>query len=190
MGNMSSFKVAANGMIFDVSSFDDIPDDVRAYLEELHKQIEETGEAGRTSLPADKVPEAVNRYFERKIKERLTRAERDVSAITVAEFPTNILEKVMDEEIRELAVKHGYDTAAESIRKEMRRMKAYLRIAFRMIIQKDDDWRGLDVSQAGKLFQGVVIALMFCAGHSGDEELGEVLRLLTECERAEADGNE
>lgn len=161
MSDKIRFVSICNGVEIEIDPQDpEMPEDVRQYYRELTQQAQEDLDEGVTEMPDGSVPEYVTRYIMRKFLERIARIGDDPET------------RVTDADRTELAEYIGLkcEGIAQQVagslpvheRGAVIQLGRLFRDSFRVLIKRDEDWQGLTVDQAGRLYTGVVTAA--CCG--------------------------
>ncbi len=135
---------------------DDMPEDVRAYFEELGRQTHEEGGGGVVTLGSDNVPDYVAAYMHKQA-ERVIK-DIDVTKIRMKDLPHAAVDHVMMDII---------DGLAQHILEKDPAYKApvdyavgILKAVFKALLHTDEDWRRLTMAEVNDLFGGVCVALI------------------------------
>lgn len=163
MSKEKRFSIGIGGYEFYMDRFDDMPEAVRAYLDELHSQFEEEGGEDRIELPDVCMPPEVDEYFQRKARERLADAHEDPNSVRAEEYPVDRLEEIMDRAVdRVLAIvlKHADSEEGQA---EARRTAFIMKGAFRVTLAVSSEWRALGAQDAVLLYDRVVKAVLTTA---------------------------
>lgn len=163
MSKEKRFSIGIGGYEFYADRFDDMPEAVRAYLDELHSQLSEEGGEDRIELPDACMPPEVDEYFQRKARERLDDAHEDPNSVRAEEYPADRLEEIMDRAVdRVLAIvlKHADSEEGQA---EARRTAFIMKGAFRATLAVSSEWRALGAQDAALLYDGVVKAVLTTA---------------------------
>ena len=154
------FGVQVGGLQFDLASFPDMPEEVRRYLDETAGQMEEDRGEGIFKVPADVMPPAVTEWVRAKIEDMQKRMKAgDLDAVKVANMDREWFAGYMDR----LVVSTLADVdrmSAGRYKDKLEKTAALLCGAWRTLIKRDGDWRGLGSELAAKLYYGVVIAAL------------------------------
>ena len=154
----------SNGMKIDLETgYEDMPEGVRAYLEEVARQLEEEGEDGTFTIDDRNVPPEVDAYFRKKVLERIEAGRADVNTVKVAEYPPDAFEKLIDKAVLKTARSALADAKDGGEEEAVRRMAFYLRGAFRLLFANSEEWNELGVVTAAKLYDDVSAVMLHLA---------------------------
>lgn len=136
-------------------SMADMPEDVKAYLEELGRQAHEEG-GGVVTLSSDNMPDYVVAYMHEQV-ERVIK-DIDVTKIRMKDLPHAAVDRAMMDII---------DGLAQHILEKDPAYKApvdyavgLLKTVFKALLHTDEDWRQLTMAEVNDLFGGVCVALI------------------------------
>lgn len=131
---------------------DELPDDVREWIEELARQQQEAGEIH--GIRGDQLPPNVQRYFAGRPEIRAAfdgfcaqRRER------AAEGMRNAIRKYVAEAADRLSPEDERIGGLQELGELMSAL-------FADLIEEDEDWRKLEETTAGLLFGGVVVGMI------------------------------
>lgn len=138
---------------------DELPDDVREWVEEFARQQQEEGEIH--GIRGDQLPPNVQRYFASRPE---IRAAFDALCASRRERAA----EAMRNAIRKYVAKAAYSLSPGDERiGELQELGEQLSALFADLIEEDGDWRKLEETTAGRLFAGVVAGIT--GGMFGDE---------------------
>lgn len=161
MSDKIRFVSICNGVEIEIDPQDpEMPEDVRAYYRELTRQAQEDLDEGVTEMPDGCVPVYVKRYIVRKLFERLARIEQDMET-PVTDADQAELAEYMRSRSEMMAMKIA-ENVPEKERGAIIQLGRLFGSSFRVILERDEDWQGLTVDQAIRLYAGVVMAA--CTG--------------------------
>lgn len=153
-----SFAFNENGAKHAVS-VEDMPEDVRAYFEELGGQMCEAGGNAPLTLTSDNVPDYVRAYMEEQSTGYLrSLSGDDIKKSRLADMPREIAVHAFGNMVDESYNK--YLQKAPECRDELKLSVAPLKTIAQILVHTDEDWQDLSVSDAGALFGGVCMAMM------------------------------
>lgn len=153
------FAVQVGGLEFDLSSFPDMPEEVRQYLDEMGRQLEENGAEGRTTL-GDVMPQYVDDWIRASVIAMQKRVDEEgPDAVKVESMDRDWYAGHMDRRVSETLAQIDAATGGQHT-PELEKTAALLCGSWRTLIKRDGDWRGLGSELAAKLFHGVVIAAL------------------------------
>lgn len=166
------FAVQVGGLEFDLASFPDMPEEVRQYLDEIGRQLEENGAEGRSNL-GHVMPQYVDDWIRASVIAMQKRvAEEGPDVVKVESMDRDWYAGHMDRRVSETLAQIDAVTGGQHT-PELEKTAALLRGSWRMLIKRDGDWRGLGSELAAKLFHGVAIAaLLRTAGMERTKEDG------------------
>ena len=114
-----------NGMEIDLESgCEDMPEEVRAYVDEVLRQLEEEGEDGTFTIDDRNIPPEVDAYFRKKVEEKIEAGRTDINTVKVAEYPPDGFEKILDTIVRADEVETTMKKLLDEIEKTKRRVNA------------------------------------------------------------------
>lgn len=159
MATEKRFAVQVGGLEFDLSSFPDMPEEVRQYLDEMGRQLEENGAEGRNRLDGV-TPQYVDDWIRASVIAMQKRVDEEgPDAVKVESMDRDWYAEYMDK--LTLSTLADMDRmSAGRYRVELTKTAALLGRAWRTLIRKDKDWRALGVGTARSLYYGVVIAVL------------------------------
>lgn len=137
-------------------SVEDMPEDVRAYFEELGRQTHEEGGGGMIMLDSANVPDYVAAYFEKQVADALK--DTDVTQLRMKDLPRGVVEAVMMEQIDELERRILEKNPEHKAHTD--NAAGILKMVFKALLHKDEDWRRLTMEEVNNLYGGVCIAMM------------------------------
>ena len=131
----------------------DMPEDIRAYFEELGNQMRDEG--GVIEMEHDNLPDYVSDYMAEQV---LRAIGENPEALRIGDLPDELVMNAMEGTIDNTArrYKEHFPDCAENIDT----CKGTLKAIFQTILKFDEDWQGLTVEEAGKLYSGIVMALI------------------------------
>lgn len=153
------FAVQVGGLEFDLASFPDMPEEVRQYLDEMGRQLEENGAEGRSRI-AGVMPQYVDDWIRGKIVDLQKRVnEEGPDAVKAGEINPDWYAGYVDKMVIKTLAQIDTATGGQHT-PELEKTAALLRGSWRTLIKRDGDWRGLGSELAAKLFHGVAIAAL------------------------------
>lgn len=159
MAAKKRFAVQVGGLEFDLASFPDMPEEVRQYLDEVGRQLEENGAEGRSCL-GDVMPQYVDDWIRASVIAIQKRVDEEgPDAVKAGEMDRDRYGGHMDKMVTKTLAQIDAETGGQH-RPELEKTAALLCGSWRMLIKRDGDWRGLGSDLAVKLFQGVAIAAL------------------------------
>lgn len=140
-------------------SVEDMPEDVRAYFEELGGQMREEAGDGRLVMTSDNVPDYVRAYMEEQSTGYLRNLSmEDIGQSRLTDMPKEVAEQAFENMVDESF--RRYASKAPDCGGELKLAVAPLKSIAMILVHKDEDWQALKVSDAGGLFGGVCMAMM------------------------------
>lgn len=159
MATEKRFAVQVGGLEFDLASFPDMPEEVRQYLDEMGRQLEENGAEGRSQL-GDVMPQYVDDWIRASVIAMQKRVDEEgPDAVKVGEMDRDWYAEYVDKMVIKTLAQIDAGTGGQHT-PELEKTAALLCGSWRMLIKRDGDWRGLGSELAAKLFHGVVIAAL------------------------------
>ena len=159
MATEKRFAVQVGGLEFDLSSFPDMPEEVRQYLDEMGRQLEENGAEGRSRL-GGVMPQYVDDWIRASVIAMQKRVDEEgPDAVKVGEMDRDWYGGFMDKIVIRNCARIDVETGGQHT-PELEKTAALLCGSWRTLIKRDGDWRGLGSELAAKLFDGVVIAAL------------------------------
>ena len=154
------FGVQVGGLQFDLASFPDMPEEVRQYLDELGRQTEENGGGPRTCYSGDVMSAVVTAWVREKLEDLQKRIkEEGPDVVKVASLDRGWYADKMDRLV--ISTLADVDRATAGLyKKDLERTAAVLCGAWRLLIEKDKDWRAMGSNHAVSLYYGAVIAAL------------------------------
>ena len=153
------FAVQVGGCEFDLASFPDMPEEVRQYLDEMGRQLEENGAEGRSRI-GGVMPQYVNDWIRASVIAMQKRVDEEGSdVVKVGEIDPDWYAGLVDKLVIRTCAQIDTATGGKHT-PELEKTAALLCGSWRMLIKRDGDWRGLGSELAAKLFHGVAIAAL------------------------------
>lgn len=153
------FAVQVGGLEFDLSSFPDMPEEVRQYLDEMGRQLEENGAEGRNEL-GGVMPQYVDDWIRASVIAMQKRVDEEgPDAVKVESMDLDWYAGHVDKLVIKILAQIDAETGGKHT-PELEKTAALLCGSWRMLIKRDGDWRGLGSELAAKLFHGVAIAAL------------------------------
>lgn len=186
---------ADQGPDVEIGNLSDAPEDVRAYFEEIGRQMKENGDS-TLRLDGDNLPENVLEFLERNAEKHVqgtkgmdpyafAKLEKFIrggrwSEAPVSEIPPTIHENSMRRALQmdeknalKLAEKRG-KTLTDEDKDQLQAITRIYPHIFAMVAACDREWRALTTGQAVQLFRGVTTAMyaviLDITGGSDDEK--------------------
>lgn len=138
---------------------EDMPANVRAYFEELGNQMRDEGGDGILKMESDNLPDYVSEYMAEQVLGALADdMENEPEKVKLRDMPRSISESAMEETIKKLV--RRYSEEVPDCRENISPCAGILNMIFAILLRHDEDWQQLTVSEAGRLYAGVCMAMM------------------------------
>lgn len=140
-------------------SMADMPEDVKAYLEELGRQTCEENGGGVVTLSSDNMPDYVAEYMREQTNRFLKGMDEDeIGEARLIDFPREVVQASFFDMID--ASFERYAREYPECRDDIRPSVGTLKVIAKILLNTDEDWQGLKVNDAGRLFGGICMAMM------------------------------
>lgn len=140
-------------------SIEDMPEDVRAYFEELGGQTREESGEGPIMMNSDNMPDYVADYLHEKVSRYLDDLNEDeLGNARLSDLPRNVVQDSFFEMID--SAFERYAKKYPECRDDLKPAVGPLKLIADILLHTDEDWQGLKVMDAGRLYGGVAMAMM------------------------------